>query len=125
MESQNLLDEFGELIIKDVRDEQIFKHDAALSSALKSKHANWMRENLKDFTPRQLDVLRKIVVRSIDGTIQNFLWTFEQNKKITIDGRLLSEQIINIAELSDGLSGELYSEDGWIFRFSRYKEDYD
>jgi hypothetical protein len=30
----------------------------------------------------------------------------------------------NIRELSDGLSGEIYTEDGWIAKYSNYKENY-
>ena len=28
--------------------------------------------------------------------------------------------VLNASEISDGLSGELYSDDGWISQFSQY-----
>ena len=34
--------------------------------------------------------------------------------------KLIDENQNNLAELSDGLSGELYTENGWIKKFSSY-----
>ena len=28
--------------------------------------------------------------------------------------------LVNLTDLSDGLAGEVYSEDGWIAKFSKY-----
>lgn len=44
----------------------------------------------------------------------NFLFLFEEDdkKEILVSGK-------NITEISDGLSGELFTEDGWISRFSK------
>lgn len=46
---------------------------------------------------------------------------FEQE----LDGWQISnpdEEIDSIANISDGLSGELYSSNGWIKKYSRYED---
>ena len=52
----------------------------------------------------------------MDITIHSFLNYISNEENI----KLLVEQE-DICELSDGLSGELYTSDGWIERFSSYK----
>lgn len=49
-------------------------------------------------------------------TIDNMLCMLEDNEDFALikDGE-------NIAELSDGLSGELYTEDGWISKYSEQR----
>ncbi|WP_145447970.1 hypothetical protein [Gimesia panareensis] len=42
----------------------------------------------------------------------------EDEIKITVDTG--SEQVASLSEASDGLAGELYTEEGWIARFSEY-----
>ena len=70
------------------------------------------------FSRDQINALYKIVLISIDYSLGNLLTMVEQNDEIVVlcDGE-------NIKELSDGLSGELYTEDGWIERFSQIKSE--
>jgi hypothetical protein len=45
---------------------------------------------------------------------------FEQSTDFTICEKKSIDPEDDIVELSDGLSGELYSEDGWIEKYSKY-----
>ena len=62
------------------------------------------------------DMLQTLVRQSVDDTIHHLLWWLEQPdcpvRLMTRDGR-------DLAEISDGLPGELYSDRGWIARFSK------
>ncbi|MEW8078334.1 MAG: hypothetical protein AB2748_19045 [Candidatus Thiodiazotropha endolucinida] len=85
-----------------------------------------MSKQLSAFSEDEKDVIRNVVVSSIDDVIHNFLWMLEQHEEdinlyCSADEESGSE---NVNELSDGLSGELYTEDGWIAKFSKYKENY-
>ncbi|WP_298021020.1 hypothetical protein [uncultured Campylobacter sp.] len=51
-----------------------------------------------------------------DHVLHETLNFFEQSER----WRLVDEAGENLAELSDGLCGELYGEDGWIEKFSGY-----
>lgn len=68
----------------------------------------------------QSELIKDLVPEIVDTTIHNLLWTLEQEEMIDVtvnvdvDGKLAS-----LKDVSDGLAGELYTEDGWIFRFSK------
>ena len=125
MDQTSVVDEFGKLLMSRVRDEGIARFDETVGGKRRSHWAHWMRENLSDFTPQQLAIVRKIVVRSVDSTIHELLWMFEESTTFSVSGISSSGAQINLVESSDGLSGEPYSEDGWIERFSKYRADTD
>ncbi|EFS6814276.1 hypothetical protein JR617_000290 [Listeria monocytogenes] len=53
----------------------------------------------------------------VDNTLFNILTMFEQSEdKLTL---LANHE--NIIEASDGLAGELFTEDGWISKFSQFQ----
>lgn len=70
----------------------------------------------------QLSVINQAIVSSIDDVVHNFLWMLEQHEDIDLlcgeDDESAKE---NVRDLSDGLTGEIYTEDGWIAKFSRYE----
>jgi len=125
MNENTVLDEFGQLLIASVRDPGISKLESFMRGELKSHSAQTMWESVKDFTPQQREVLRKIVIWSIDRTMHDFLWMFEQSENFSIGTSPSSGGSVKLAEVSDGLGGELYSEDGWISRFSQFPEGFD
>jgi len=45
---------------------------------------------------------------------------FENNNEVEIHVNLNGESV-DITDESDGLAGELFTEDGWIEKFSNYK----
>ncbi|MDF2859636.1 MAG: hypothetical protein K0Q87_5487 [Neobacillus sp.] len=63
-----------------------------------------------------------VVPKIVDTTLHHLLWTFEQNELIDINVANGDSKQISIKEISDGLAGELYTEDGWISRFSDKNE---
>jgi len=126
MTESEALNDFGKILISDVRDPAI---DTFLRIANKQARAPAeidLQKMLEVFDDKQMEAVRKIVFCSIDDMLHNFLWMIEQHEEnIELnyngdDGQKMS----NLRDISDGLSGELYSEDGWIARFSEYEESY-
>jgi hypothetical protein len=66
------------------------------------------------------DKIDAIVLNIIDRVLHNALWMFEQSADFTICEKSSIDPDEDIVDLSDGLSGELYSEDGWIEKYSKY-----
>lgn len=122
MSDKDALVFFGEKIIKSVRDQTVFEFEATLSGKIKSERAIRLYSEISGFDKHQIDILRKFVFTSIDNVIYNTLNMLEQNED---NMRLLISQDgdneKNIVEISDGLSGELFTENGWIEKFSKYK----
>lgn len=122
MSDKKLLDSFGQEFISSIRDQSIFEFEAILNGRMKSKSSIELSNEIKAFDENQINVLKKVVFNSIDSVIYNILNMLEQNEEnmkllISQDGN--DEK--NIVELSDGLSGELFTENGWIEKFSKYK----
>lgn len=126
MTKDELLEKFGQIIISEVRDEAIDKFQMIASGEMKSAAATSLHEKLTGFSKDELDVVREVVVSSIDDVLHNFLWMIEQHEEDISVGCAEHEDSSkeDVRELSDGLSGEMYTEDGWIAKYSRYKENY-
>ena len=100
-EMNNELNSFGKILMNDVRDTTIESFDNMINGTMKGITAENVQEKIREFSDGQIDVVK---------------WMEED---IT-----LSFKEINLKDESDGLSGELYTEDGWIQKYSlqRYEE---
>lgn len=118
------LEKFGNILITQVRDQAITQYDKTVAGKMISDISPTLSKDLSNFTEEQLLLIRKLIVGSIDSVIYNFLWMLEDNEdEIEL---IYSDETkkININQLSDGLSGEIFTEDGWIAKYSKYKENY-
>lgn len=61
-----------------------------------------------------IEIVRWLIPEIVDVSLHNMLFMIEENDDI----ELLFENE-NLKEISDGLAGELYTEDGWIDKFSK------
>lgn len=121
MEMKNRLDYIGEKIILGVRDETMLSFEKILDGDMKGITSLQIREKINDFTNEQLDVLKWLMLKVIDMELHNFLTLIEENediKLIVVDNK---NKIFDVKENSDGLSGELYTSDGWINKYSNIK----
>jgi hypothetical protein len=112
------LSSFGNLIIKSVRDNSLFVLEGIISGHMKSQIDKEMHEKIKKMSKEDIETLKEMAYRMVDLTIHNLLFMFEDNPNWKISNE--EEIIANLNELSDGLTGELYTSDGWISKFSNY-----
>ncbi|WP_297422742.1 hypothetical protein [Clostridium sp.] len=120
--NENVLDYFGEKLMLCVRDETIIKWDMILDGKMKGITAQQVSEKMINFNREQIEVLKWLIPKIVDTNIHKFLAMLEEHNEIKVeiyDGQNNN----NINEISDGLAGELYTEDGWIKRFSEKRYD--
>jgi hypothetical protein len=70
-------------------------------------------------SPETAEAARNLARWATDLCVHNFLRFLEQSERfdlVVID----DDRAMSIRDASDGLSGELYTEDGWFARFSKY-----
>ncbi|WP_411680974.1 hypothetical protein [Clostridium thailandense] len=120
--SKNILDYFGERLICDVRDETIENWNLILSGKMKGVTANQVKEKISNFNQEQIEILKWVISKTIDSSLHNLLLMIDENDEIDVEIDN-GETIDKIKEFSDGLCGELYTDDGWIKRFSKQKYD--
>lgn len=113
------LEEFGSILIQRVRDPVISEWDLVLTGHMKGVRAQRIRERVASFDAEQIAVLQQLITQVVDSTLHHLLWTLEQESdRIRIAVQTPAGEVPNLAEESDGFPGELYTENGWIERFS-------
>jgi hypothetical protein len=113
--TSKFLDIFGEIIMKKVRDEAINQWEMTIQGKMKSEESQNIHNLIS--SSGQSELINDLVPKIVDTTIHHLLWALEQVEAIDVSiysGNIL----VSIKEISDGLAGELYTEDGWINRFS-------
>jgi hypothetical protein len=114
------LESLGKEIIENLRDLSIEEYLAIKKGSLKSRDAQNIYKMFSSVNKEDQDKIDKIVFNVIDRVLHNALWMFEQSKDFTITDKNLISPNEDIVEESDGLSGELYREDGWIKKYSKF-----
>lgn len=107
------LNEFGELYISEVYDKTIKLFEMIVAGKMKGMTAQMAYAKLNSFDEEQKKIVMWFILQSVEKSVHNMLYMFEEHRNVKL---FYEEQ--EILELSDGLAGELYSEDGWISRFS-------
>jgi hypothetical protein len=120
MDALEKLESFGKEIIDNLRDASIDEYLAIKSGDMKSVDAQNTFKIYTSIEKAHHDKIDAIVLNIIDRVLHNALWMFEQSTDFTICEKKSIDPEDDIVELSDGLSGELYSEDGWIEKYSKY-----
>ena len=119
MSSNDPLDKFGHFIIRNMRDNAIDFFDKLIEGRFKAEKLQKIHNELKQFTPEQIAIIRKSLIAGIDTTIHDFLFALEEiaetskDIEIVVDGE-------NVVNLSNELHRELFSENGWFSKFSHY-----
>ena len=104
--------------MKRVRDKAIEDWEKLISGQMKGARADRIRQQLLSFGPEQKDALTKLLPQIVDTTLYHLLWSLEQQETFELMARDNNGELQSIRNISDGLSGELYSDRGWISRFS-------
>ena len=112
----DVLDYFGETLINEVRDRTIRLYDKKIHGTMVDEASRKIYSKLSNFDEEHKAVLEEIIAGVVDLSLHNMLCVLDEHEDIKV---LVNED--NIAEVSDGLAGELYTEDGWIERFSKQR----
>ena len=119
--SQAALDAFGRLLMAKVRDEAISDWRMIVEGQMKGELSVKVREKLTVFSETQRDVFLSLLPEIVDTVLHHLLWTLEQAEDVDVAVRADGVSVRSIRDASDGLAGELYSDEGWIARFSKEK----
>ena len=112
----NNLELFGEIFISEVRDRTIRVFDKRIEGTMKDETSQQLHKEIQTLNDSQLKIVYSIIEQVTDLSIHNMLSMFEEHEEIKL---LLNEE--NLVEESDGLAGELYTEDGWIKKYSNQR----
>jgi hypothetical protein len=119
MKKHDPLAKLGEFVMKNLRDKAIDKAEGLLRAEWKAPSLKPLQAELSKLDANQKALVRRCVVSAIDTGIHDFLFAlqeradFENDIELRVDGK-------NVVELSDGIHGEAFGEDGWMKKFSAH-----
>lgn len=117
---QSSLDKFGEFIVVNLRDKAIETAEMLLENGSKSPQTKILQDELLTFNAAQKAIVANAVKASIDAAIHDFLFAIEEQADFENDIQIIVNEE-NIVEMSDGLQGELFTQDGWLEKYSKFK----
>lgn len=91
-----------------------------LKGEIKSEIAQRLHATILAACGGNSEAILEFTRRAIDNTIHNFMVMIEQTEALELAVKVYLERKVNLADVSDGLAGELYAKDGWIESFSRF-----
>ena len=120
-EHQYILDRFGRLLVTHSRDVAIKMVEKILDGKMKSATRSQISASLSNLTQEQRQAIHDLSVLTFNETIGCFFEILERYPefKLIYKG---NDECVNLLNISDGLFGELFDEDGWIDRYSQFKE---
>lgn len=110
------LDDFGRTLIQALRNEGLDEWSRIVDGRLKGERAKEIRALIAG--PSEAALVLQIVPCVIDSVLHNLLNLIDTDPRLTVGFQTGSELIPDIREVSDGLAGELYGDEGWIARFA-------
>jgi len=116
------LDKFGKIIIDNLRDKQIDYFKGLLEDKWKAEDLKELQQKLKQFNQEERKILNELIENILTHSIHDFLFSIQENSDLDKGLEILIDNE-NVATLSDGLHGEIFGDEGWIQKFSKYKSE--
>jgi hypothetical protein len=115
----NELDKFGKFFIQNLRDKSLDYLEGLFERKWKAPDLQNLQDRVAAFSPEFKQTVRELVESILTDGMHDLLFAIQENHdcnegiEILVDGK-------PVAELSDGLHGEIFGEDGWMVRFSKH-----
>ncbi|MBN2267706.1 MAG: hypothetical protein JW725_05225 [Candidatus Babeliaceae bacterium] len=117
--AKEALDKFGSILMHKVRDAAISDWKMIIRGKMRDQRSQEIHQTLKNFGITEQNTIEALVPEIVDTALHHFLWMLEDEEDIELAINCSGERIESIKRESDGLCGELYSDNGWIARFSK------
>lgn len=108
---------FGKEFITSTRDRSIQHLESLLKQEIKAPSLQGVQHKISLMDVEEKELLHLLGMMIVDNTLFNVLMMFEELE----DKLTLLAYHENIVESSDGLAGELFTDAGWISKFSQFK----
>ncbi len=125
MLNKKQLDRFGRFLITHFRDSVIENFHGIVWRSVPTLCVNrkLMLKLTNEFSSEQKEIIEELMTECIDSTLSSFLWEIQTSKNETINsGISILIDDVSITETDVRLQGLLYNDEGWIEKFSKYKD---
>ena len=121
------IDRFGQFLIGHFRDSTIENFRGIVWRSVPTLCVNrkLMMKITNEFSSEQKKIIEELIIECIDETLSSFLWEIQTSENESINtGILISVDDISITNTKEHLQSLLDSDEGWIKKFSKYKDFY-
>jgi hypothetical protein len=119
-EKIDIIYDFGKDIVVKARDMTIVEKFEIVNGGSNAPLYIRLNEKLSNFSEEQKNVVKELMITSIDGAINNFLWMMEQNNdKYAFTAKCENGEMFDIEQVSDGLCMGQWE---FIDEFSKYND---
>lgn len=112
-----ILETFGKILMH-ARDYTIKEENEIIEGNAKGNLNFELQKKLESLSNDQKEGVRALVIDSIDGAINNFLWMIEQNSDEFDLIAYKDKKVISLQEISDGLCGDYWN---FVDHYSHYQ----
>lgn len=122
---KEILDKLGKLVISKCYDQGILLIDQLRNKTNVPSVLEEPTKFIQSLTSEQIDGLKKVIHRTQNNFLFNFLNIFEEHDEEYKFIYREDDKEINLVEISEMLKAEHLIEGGWIHRFSEYADDHE
>lgn len=115
-----ILEEFGESLMNEVRDEACGVLQRLMTGKMADKQSKAMYKRIAKLTPEHRGLVEELLVEAVDQGLAMFLNFLDQHE-VVVRWADSKGRKHDVRAISDGLMGELYTQDGWIEKFSKFR----
>ena len=123
-QKRQIVDRFGQLLVKDVYDQSRI----GLKSIINGESKKFPRlapfcEQFEKLDDQGKEVFEELIAQYIETSLFKFFRMIEENEEYSLTYRDTKGEVFNLSEISEGLFAELPGELGWIGKFSRFHQN--
>ena len=118
------LEKFGEFLTLVLRDKAIEHLDEIESMKLRAPAVQKLQAEISSLDKNAKAMVKRCVIRILDTAMHDMLASFQESHDLN-DGIEVIVDGENIAELSGMLNGEIFGDNGWISKYSKYSTSKD
>gem|GEM_PF-636437 len=113
------LEKFGKFFVQNLRDKMLDDLEMLLRGGSKAPKIQELQNKISNFNEAQKGIVREMAEEIITSGMHDLLFAIQEEAdangaiKVLVDGQ-------EVAKLSDGMHGEIFGDDGWIVRYSKY-----
>ena len=120
--NQEILEEFGGIIINDIYDDSIRYFNQLIENKTKWETGQIFSIFFNKLSVEDREILKTYLEESIKTSIFDFLGIFEEHERFKLIYEEDGKQV-NLVEASEMLKAEPIIENGWIEQFSKYAKE--
>ena len=116
------LDKFGAFFVQNLRDKILDHLETLLAGRSKAAEVQELQRKLAQLSQDEKKLVRDLVEDITTDGMHDLLFALQQEADAGGAIRVLVDDK-EVAKASDGLQGEIFGDDGWIVRYSRYPSE--